>query len=126
MKLPERSFTPGGGTVTVGGRRRAAAAMTQEPDWWMEPRAPMYVHPSQKEQVPPSQTGPTGAHGCRPDLDPSKLSHAIMLCGQGQELLAALSCFSWRPCASSSHHSATFTLAHNSACVHGPPIIKRL
>lgn len=120
MKLPERSFTPGGGTVTVGGRRRAAAAMTQEPDWWMEPRAPMYVHPSQKEQVPPSQTGPTGAHGCRPDLDPSKLSHAIMLCGQGQELPRSAAS------AGDPVPPAHITLAHNSACVHGPPIIKRL
>jgi len=52
LKLPERSFTLSGTHVVsvAGSRRRAAASMNTEPDWWMEPRAPMYVHPNQKEQ----------------------------------------------------------------------------
>lgn len=46
MRLSDQGFSRSG-TRIVGNRRRQ---LDREPEWWIEPRPPMYVHQDQKEQ----------------------------------------------------------------------------
>jgi hypothetical protein len=54
MRLSDQGFSRSG-TRIVGNRRRQ---LDREPEWWIEPRPPMYVHQDQKEQVIYQQSEP--------------------------------------------------------------------
>lgn len=78
LKLPEQArpvMTQSGtrvltqsGTRVLGGRR---APLDAQPDWWLEPKPPVYVHAKQKEEVIMPNSCMQMPRGCY------RISHAV-------------------------------------------------